>query len=142
VSNVVTPSLYSLLGFVVWTLLVVMGGIGLPRISAVLARRAPPKSFVADVPHGSERYRRTMRAHANCVENLPLFASLVLMAHAVALESALFEALALAVLPARVAQTAVHVASGSNRAVMVRFSFFTIQFGCFIVMAMILALSR
>src|SRR5688500_4234378 len=86
VSNVVTPSLYSLLGFVVWTLLVVMGGIGLPRISAVLARRAPPKSFVEDVPHGSERYRRTMRAHANCVENLPVFAALVLMAHAIAID--------------------------------------------------------
>jgi uncharacterized MAPEG superfamily protein len=142
VSNVVTPSLYSLLGFVVWTLLVVMAGIGPPRISAVLARRAPPKSFVADVPHGSERYRRTMRAHANCIENLPIFASLVLIAHTIALESALFTALAVAVLPARVAQSAVHVASGSNRAVMVRFSFFSIQFGCFIVMAAILALPR
>ena len=136
-----TLSLYSLLGFVVWTLLVVMTGIGLPRISAVLARRAPPKSFVADVPHGSERYRRTMRAHANCVENLPIFAALVLLAHATALESTLFQALAVAVLPARVAQTTVHVASGSNRAVIVRFSFFTIQFGCFIAMAAILALS-
>jgi uncharacterized MAPEG superfamily protein len=138
----VTPSLYSLLGFVVWTLLVVVAGIGLPRISAVLARRAPPRSFVADVPHGSERYRRTMRAHVNCVENLPIFASLVLLGHAVALESTLFEALAVAVLPARVAQTAAHVASGSNRAVLVRFSFFSIQFGCFVGMAAILALSR
>ena len=134
-----TPSLYSLLGFVVWTLLVVSVGIGTPRVTAVLARRAPPKSFMADVPHGSERYRRTMRAHANCVENLPVFAALVLIANAVSLHHALFDALALAVLPARIAQTVVHVASGSNRAVLVRFWFFSIQFVCFLGMAVLLA---
>ena len=46
-------SLWSLLAFVVWTLLVLLLGIGVPRILAVLTRRAAPKSFVADVPHGS-----------------------------------------------------------------------------------------
>ena len=136
------PSLYSLLGFVAWTMLVVLVGIGGPRVSAVIMRKAAPKSFVADVPHGSERYRRTMRAHANCVENLPIFAALVLIARAVSLESALFEALAVIVLPARVAQTAVHVASGSNKAVLSRFWFFSIQFACFVAMALILAFSN
>jgi uncharacterized MAPEG superfamily protein len=134
-----TPPLYSLLGFIVWTMLVVLFGIGTPRVSAVLARRAAPKSFTADVPHGSERYRRTMRAHANCLENLPLFAALVLIARAISLENAVFEALAVAVLPARIAQTLVHVASGSNRAVIVRFVFFSLQFLCFLGMAAILA---
>jgi uncharacterized MAPEG superfamily protein len=137
----VTPSLHALVGFAVWTLLVVLVGIGLPRVSAVLARRTPPKAFVADVPHGSERYRRTMRAHANCVENLAIFAALVLVGRAVSLESAVFEALAVAVLPARMAQTIAHVASGSNRAVLVRFSFFTVQFLCFFAMAAILVTS-
>lgn len=137
-----TPALYSLLGFVVWTLLVVSVGIGTPRVTAVLARRAPPKSFMADVPHGSERYRRTMRAHANCVENLPLFAALVLLARVVSLENALFETLAIIVLPARVAQTTVHVASGSNRAVLARFWFFSIQVASFAAMALILAFFR
>lgn len=137
-----TPSLYSLLGFVVWTMLLVVVGIGVPRVSAVLARRAAPKSFMADVPHGSERYRRTMRAHANCVENLPLFAALVLLARVVSLENALFETLAIIVLPARVAQTTVHVASGSNRAVLARFWFFSIQVASFAAMALILAFFR
>ena len=132
------PSLYALLGFVVWTMLVVVVGIGTPRLSAIMARRAPPKSFLADVPHGSERYRRTMRAHANCVENLPIFAALVLIARAVSLESDVFEALAVTVLPARVAQTLTHVASGSNRGVVVRFLFFTVQLLCFAAMAVIL----
>jgi uncharacterized MAPEG superfamily protein len=134
-------SLYSLLGFAVWTMLVVVVGIGLPRVSAVLARRAAPKSFVADVPHGSERYRRTMRAHANCVENLPIFAVLVLIARSISLESTPFELLAMAVLPARIAQTLVHVASGSNQAVLVRFWFFSTQVVCFAVMAIILVAS-
>ena len=134
-------SLYSLLGFVVWTMLIVLVGIGFPRLSAVLGRRAAPKSFPADVPHGSDRYRRTMRAHANCVENLPIFAALVLIARSISLESATFEMLAVAVLPARMAQTVVHVASGSNRAVLVRFWFYSVQFACFAAMAAILVAS-
>jgi len=137
-----TPSFYSLLGFVVWTMLVVVVGIGVPRVSAVLARRAAPKSFVADVPHGSDRYRRTMRAHANCVENLPIFAVLVLLARAVSLQSSLFETLAVVVLAARIAQTSVHVASGSNKAVLARFWFFSTQVACFAAMAFILAFSE
>jgi uncharacterized MAPEG superfamily protein len=137
-----TPSLYSLLGFVVWTILVVVVGIGIPRVSAVLARRAAPNSFTPDVPHGSERYRRTMRAHANCVENLPIFAALVLIARAVSLENSLFETLAVIVLPARIAQTTVHFASGSNGAVLARFWFFSIQIVCFAAMALVLALFR
>jgi len=136
-----TASLHSLLGFAVWTMLVVFIGIGFPRISAVLVRRSPPKAFAADVPHGSDRYRRTMRAHANCVENLPIFAALVLIARAISLESTTFEMLALVVLPARIAQTAIHVASGSNRAIMVRFWFFSVQLACFAAMALILVTS-
>ena len=136
-----TASLHALLGFAVWTMLVVVVGIGTPRVSAVLARRAPPKAFAADVPHGSERYRRTMRAHANCVENLPIFAVLVLVARAISLQSTTFELFAVAVLPARVAQTVVHVASGSNRAIMVRFWFYSVQLLCFAAMAVILVRS-
>jgi uncharacterized MAPEG superfamily protein len=138
----VTLSLYALLGFATWTMLVVVVGIGVPRVTAVLARRAAPKSFMADVPHGSDRYRRTMRAHANCVENLPIFAALVLIARVTSLESALFETLAVVVLPARVAQTTIHVASGSNKAVIARFWFFSIQLVCFGSMALILAFLR
>ena len=135
-------SLWSLLGFVVWTLLIVLVGIGAPRVTAVLSRKAAPKSFVADVPHGSERYRRTMRAHANCVENLPIFATLVLLARVVALESATFETLAVIVLPARILQSSIHIAGGSNRAVLARFWCFAVQFVCFFGMAALLAFAR
>jgi len=137
-----SPSLWSLLAFTVWTLLVVLFGIGAPRVAAVLSRRAPPKSFAADVPHGSDRYRRTMRAHVNCVENLPVFATLVLLSRVVALESSVFEALAVLVTPARLLQTSIHVASGSNRAVLARFWCFIVQLLCFFGMALLLALGK
>ena len=135
-------SLWSLLGFAVWTLLLVLLGIGLPRFRAVLIDKARPNSFNPATPHGSERYQRTMRAHMNCVENLPVFAALVLLAAVLELNHGLFEAAAALVLPARVLQSVVHVASGRNRAVLVRFVFFTIQLGCFLTMAAVIALSR
>jgi len=133
-------SQWALLGFAVWTMLVVLLGIGGPRITAVLRKQARANSFNAAVVHGSERYQRTMRAHANCVENLPIFATLVLLGSVVAMPGWQFQAVAFAVLPARMLQTVVHVASGRNRAVLVRFAFFTVQQVCFFVMSILLAL--
>jgi uncharacterized MAPEG superfamily protein len=133
-------SQWALLGFVVWTLLLVLVGIGAPRIGAVMSKRAHPNSFNAAVPHGSERYQRTMRAHANCIENLPVFAVLVLLGALLGMTGWLFQAVAFAVLPARVLQSVAHVASGRNGAVLVRFTFFSVQLTCFLVMAALLAL--
>lgn len=135
-----TLSQWALLGFGVWTLTLVLVGIGVPRISAILASKQPPTAFRADVPHGSERYQRTMRAHLNCVENLPIFASLVLLASVTRLSSGTFEALALLVLLARVPQSLIHVASGRSRAVVIRFVFYAVQFLSMCGMALILAL--
>ena len=135
-----TPSQWALLGFAAWTLLLVLGGIGGPRISAVLRKQARPNSFNPAVPHGSERYQRSMRAHLNCVENLPIFAALVLLGGAVAIPGSLFQLTALTVLPARVLQTLAHVASGRSRAVLVRFAFYCVQLACFAIMGVLLAL--
>jgi uncharacterized MAPEG superfamily protein len=112
----------------------VLGGIGVPRITAVLKKQARPNSFNPALPHGSERYQRSMRAHLNCVENLPVFASLVLLGSALSVPGDLFQMVAFAVLPARILQSAVHVASGRNRAVLLRFVLFLIQLACFALM--------
>jgi uncharacterized MAPEG superfamily protein len=133
-------SQWALLGFVTWTMLLVLCGIGMPRITAVLLKQARANSFNAAVVHGSERYQRTMRAHANCVENLPIFAALVLLGSVVGMPGWLFQAAAFSVLPARILQTLVHIASGRNRAVLARFVFFTVQLACFFVMTVLLAL--
>ncbi len=129
---------WALLGFVSWTLLLVVGGIGVTRISQVMKRQARPNSFDPSVPHGSERYQRSMRAHVNCVENLPVFAALVLLGSTLGVTGASFQAAAFIVLPARVLQSSVHIASGRNRAVLARFGFFSVQLVCFGVMIALL----
>lgn len=134
-----TPPLYSLLAFAAWTLGLVVFGIGTTRIGKILRGQAAPSAFRADVPHGSERYRRLLRAHANCVENLGLFAVLVLVAHIVGERSVTFDSLAVAVVVARVGQSLVHIASGSNLAVNVRFTFFVAQIVSFIWMGALVA---
>jgi hypothetical protein len=50
-----------------------------------------------------------------------------------------FELAALAVLPARVGQSIAHVSSGSNRAVLIRFYFYSVQQIGFLVMIALLA---
>ncbi len=134
-----TTALWSLLGFAGWTLALVIVGIGGPRVGAVLAGRAKSNAFKADEPHGSARYRRTMRAHMNCVENLPIFASVVLVGTVIGVHNPAFDMLALAVLLARVVQSSVHISSGSVSAVNVRFTFFLIQLVCVISMGVVIA---
>ncbi len=133
-------SQWGLLGFVVWTVLLLVCTVGVTRISAVMRREARPNSFNPMVPHGTEQYQRCLRAHLNCVENLPVFATLVLLGSSLGMTSQAFQLAAITVLPARVGQSIAHIASGRNRAVLVRFGFFFVQLVCFAVMAIALAL--
>ena len=129
-----TTPLLCLLAFALWTLSVVSIGIGYPRVSMVLKGQARPNAFPADQPHGDERYRRTMRAHANCVENLPVFGAVVLTAAVAGVDDVFMDRLAMVYLIARLGQTVTHIASGRSRAVNVRFSFFVTQITCAIAM--------
>ncbi len=131
-------SYWALLGFAFWTLSIVVGTIGVPRLVAIARKEAKPSSFNPSVPHGSERYQRSMRAHANCVENLPVFASLVLLGGALGLTGSTFQIAAFIVLPARVVQSVAQIASGRNRAVLVRFTFFSVQLVCFAILLVLL----
>lgn len=97
--------------------------------------------FPADDPTGSAFYRRAMRAHANCVENLPVFAAIVV---AIAVQGTTHPALNVlpaVFLAARVGQTVVHVAlPATNATVSLRFAFFFPQLVCMLWMAGIAAL--
>lgn len=130
-----TVPLWSLLGFVLWTLALVVLGIGATRLGLLLMRKAKPSEFRADVAHGSDRYRRLCRAHLNCIENLPIFATLVVLAHLIGVRSTTFDLLASVVLTMRVAQSLVHIASGSDVAVVARGVFYFAQVACWIGMA-------
>ncbi|THD74216.1 MAG: MAPEG family protein [Phenylobacterium sp.] len=137
-----TLPLWMLLAFAGWTLLVLLIGVGVRRWSLILTGRAELSSFPGDTPHGSEAYRRAVRAHANCVENLPVFAAIVLTAAAARLAPPNFGALAAATVIARVAQSAIHMLlPASNPIVAARFSCFLIQVIAMIAMGVLVVLA-
>ena len=71
---------WALLAFAVWTVLVLFGTIGVYRWSRILTGRVSISEWQADLPQGSDWYRRAMRAHMNCVENLAVFGAIVFCA--------------------------------------------------------------
>jgi uncharacterized MAPEG superfamily protein len=120
--------IWALLGFAVWTLLVLTVGIGVRRWSLILSGRALITDFPADTVHGSAAYRRAMRAHANCVENLPVYGAVAIAAVIAQVSSSLVDVLAVTVLVARVCQSLVHLSWTETKVtVFVRFTFFAIQ---------------
>jgi hypothetical protein len=64
--------------------------------------------------------------HANCLEGLPIFGGLMLLA-VVAGKSAVTDPLAYVLLGARILQSLIHLASTSSVAVMARFTAFAVQ---------------
>lgn len=131
---------WAALTFAMWTITVLALGVGVHRWSLIFAAKAELKSFPADEPHGSPFYRRAMRAHANCVENLPVFAAIVVAGQASGARSPALDALSVVVIAARVLQTSAHLASGSNAAIAVRFAFFATQLAAFMWMGALVAL--
>jgi uncharacterized MAPEG superfamily protein len=126
-----TTPLWCLLGFVAWTL-VLLTAIAVARVAAVLRGEKRANEFPSGVPHGGDGYWRLNRAHMNCVENLPMFATVVLVATAAGLRGPGLDTLARVYLGARVGQSLAHVSSGGVIAVNVRFTFFLVQVGCLI----------
>jgi uncharacterized MAPEG superfamily protein len=131
---------WAVLAFATWTIAILMAGVGIYRWSLILAGRAELKSFPGDEPHGSPLYRRFVRAHANCVENLPVFAAIVLAAQASGSHSITLDILSAAVVAARVVQTGAHLSSGSNAAIAVRFTFLCVQLSAFVWMGAVIVL--
>jgi uncharacterized MAPEG superfamily protein len=126
-----TTPLWCLTGFVAWTLILLLA-IAAVRIGAVLAGTKQANEFPSGVPHGGDRYWRLNRAHLNCVENLPVFGAVVLVAAAAGIKAPGLDTLARVYLCARVGQSLAHVASGSVLGVNVRFTFFVVQVGCLV----------
>lgn len=123
-----TIPLWVLLAFAVWTIAVLMTGIGIRRWALILTGQAQLTDFPADVPNGSTAYRRAVRAHANCVENLPVYGAVALCTFAAQATTPLLDALALAFIAARVCQSLVHMLfAETNITVLIRFTFFLAQ---------------
>jgi uncharacterized MAPEG superfamily protein len=121
----VSTTLLALLGFLSWTLalLVLMETI---RAKLVLTREVPANAFSPDHTGLSPFMQRLARAHANCLEGLPLFGGVMLLA-AVAGKAHVTDPLAYLLLAARLVQSIVHLASTSPLAVTARFTAFAVQ---------------
>lgn len=122
-----TPTLAALTGFIAWTLflLVVMEAL---RSKMVVTKEVPANGFRPDNANLSPFMQRLARAHANCLEGLPIFGGLMLVA-VVAGKSSLTDPLAFVLLGARILQSSIHLASLSPTAVTLRFSAFAVQMG-------------
>jgi uncharacterized MAPEG superfamily protein len=115
----------ALTGFIAWTLflLVLMEGI---RSKLVVTKARAANSFTPDNAGLSPFMQRLARAHANCLEGLPIFGGLMLVALATG-RTAVTNPFALVLLGARIFQSIIHLTSLSSAAVTLRFSAFAVQ---------------
>jgi uncharacterized MAPEG superfamily protein len=122
-----SPTAITLTAFITWALLllVLMEAI---RSQLVLRGKVVANGFTPDNAGLSPFMQRLARAHANCVESLPVFGGLLLVA-IVTGHTAITDPLAYVFLGGRVFQSLVHLASTSPTAVTVRFTAFAVQMG-------------
>jgi uncharacterized MAPEG superfamily protein len=136
-----TIPLWVLLGFAAWTLAVLLGTVGVYRWSRILSGIANLNEFPADIPHGDDWYRRAMRAHANCLENLPIYTAIVVVIVATGTRSPILDILATLLLLARIMQTIIHIGFKQNNTIVgFRFFFFFTQLICMVGMGIMVAM--
>src|SRR5829696_8868256 len=120
-----TLPVWMLLGFATWTVLLLLATVGIYRWSRILTGDGPISEFRADEIEGKDWYKRSMRAHANCVENLPVFGAIVFALYAGDVANATVNVLTVVILAARIMQSLVQVCLvQTNTVVSVRFGFF------------------
>lgn len=134
-----SPTLLSLLGFAAWTLALV-SMVVVYRTLVVLAGRKEANAW----PRGEKRdepgwVTRASHAHLNCLETLPVFAAVVIVAVAMSGLRAI-DPLAPWILAARVCQSLAHLAGTGPWHVKIRFTFFLAQIVLLIWAMVILAL--
>lgn len=136
--KIMTIPLWILLGFAGWTLAVLFGTVGVYRWSRILTGRAKLNEFPADILHGDDWYRRAMRSHANCLENLPIYTAIVVVIVATDTGSPILDTLAILLLVARIMQTIIHIGFEQSSVVVgFRFSFFLTQLICMVGMGIV-----
>ncbi len=127
-------AIQALLGFTTWTLILVAGVFlyrGLKFATGTPINHWPRSAKPTD---DAALVKRLEDAHANCLENLPIFAALVLAAAAMGKLDAI-AMLAPWALYARVGQSLVHLSGVGQIQVFVRATFWTVQLVVFFWMA-------
>jgi uncharacterized MAPEG superfamily protein len=121
------PTLTALTGFIAWTLFLLIL-MEIVRSGLVIKKTVQANAFRPDNANLSPFMQRLARAHANCLEGLPVFGGLMLVA-ALSGNAAITDPLAYTLLGARIVQSLVHLASLSVMAVNIRFIAFAVQIG-------------
>jgi uncharacterized MAPEG superfamily protein len=130
-------SIVALVFYALWAIALVLT-IAIDRLLLIFRGQVKNNEFLSGVPHGNEAYWRINRAHLNTVENLPIFAAIVLAAWVAGAESHLFNLLAMLVLAARIVQSIIHIMSGGQIATWFRTTMFAVQIVCEIWMAVMI----
>jgi len=114
-----------LIGLTVWTLflLILMETL---RSRLIVTKTIAANAFKPDNSNLSPFMQRLARAHANCVESLPIFGILLIMA-LLTNRAGITNPLAPWLFAARLVQSCAHLASLSVPAVYVRFIAFAVQ---------------
>lgn len=121
-----SPTAVALLGLAAWMLVLLFVMVN-QRGLLVLSGKMRVNAFAPDGSNTPEGFgRRLVRAHANCVENLPLLFAVLLYALATG-NTAITDGLAVLLLAARVFQSVTHLISTSPIFVWLRFSGFLVQ---------------
>jgi hypothetical protein len=131
-----------LLGFAAWTMVILFTTVGTYRWSRIFTGRAEISEWQADEQQGSDWYRRAIRAHLTCVENLPVYTAIVVALLASHVNNHLLDGLAITILAARICQSSIHLLlEQTNSVAGVRFAFFFVQAVCMIAMGLLSAVS-
>ena len=120
-----TMSGWVLTAFIAWTLFLLIWMEAM-RAGLVLGKRVRADAFTPGNAGLSPFMQRLARAHANCIEGLPVFGGLLLVAIASG-RPEVTDPLAPALLAARLLQSGSHLASGSELAIHLRFTAFAEQ---------------
>ncbi len=121
----------ALIYFAAWTLLLV-SVVVLYRTGLVFSGRTKANSWTrgAATMQDPDLITRMQHAHLNCLENLPIFAALVLAGSMLA-KNPVVDQVAGWILYARLAQSIVHLIGVNHWLVMIRATFYTVQAALF-----------
>jgi uncharacterized MAPEG superfamily protein len=120
-----SPTAIALSGFITLALLLVIV-MEILRSRLVVLKAIRINEFKPDNSNLSPFMQRLARAHANCIEGLPIFRGLLLVAIATG-HASITDPLAFFLLAARVFQSSAHLISLSITVVTFRAAFFAIQ---------------
>ena len=121
----ISPTLIALFGFICWALALLLL-MEIIRVKLVLTKQVPANGFDPSNSNLSGFMQRLARAHANCIESLPVFGGLLLIA-ILSEQQASTDGTALVFLVARMLQSLTHLYAVSAAAVTLRFSLFAVQ---------------